>query len=284
MQKIETGIYKLKMPPFGPPAWEVSNVYFVGDGAAFIIDAGYPTPESKKSIIDAWRELGRPKIEAILITHAHPDHAGALIDVARETNSPVWLHKLEADFLGRYFPTESIGRLIGDGEIIEAGATRLKVFHVPGHTPGHLCFLDESRSFLFTGDHIVGTGYAVIMPPQGDMMEYMAGLRRMAKFELKKILPGHGPLVDDPASKIREYIEHRILREIQILKHIDAGAASIAAMADEIYSDLHPVLRHAGRYQILAHLIKMEADGLVYLESGSGTDAVYFSKVGKLPF
>ncbi len=284
MDEVAPRIRRLKMPPFGPPAWEVSNVYFVGDGEVALIDAGYATPESIDCILSAWRELGAPPIKAILVTHAHLDHIGGLATIERETGAPVWTHRLEAEFFGEMFPQERIDKIIDEGDEVEADGIRLKVLHMPGHTSGHLCFLDELSGSLFTGDLVVGSSFAVIVPPRGDMVEYMASLRRVAAMPLKKILPGHGPPVNDPKAKIEEYITHRILREIQILRELENGPKSIPDMAEEIYADLHPVLRQAGRMQIMAHLLKMETDAQVELISGTGIDALYRSVVGKLPF
>jgi len=284
MEKVTNKITLLKMPPFGPPAWEVSNVYFVGEKEVVIIDAGYQTRESAYCILDTWRSMGRPPVKAILITHAHMDHAGALAALVEETGAPVRMHELELKFLGGMFPAERVAGTIGEGDEIEVDGMTFKVLHIPGHTPGHLCFFDDDGGILFTGDQIVGKGYAVIMPPHGNMAEYMAGLKRISRLKLQKLLPGHGPPVDDPDAKIREYMDHRVLREIQILRHIEEGRISIPQMADDIYSDMHPVLRHAGQYQILSHLVKMEAEGMVKCEEGLGIDARFGSLVGKLPF
>ncbi len=277
-------IYRLKMPPFGPPSWEVSNVYFAGNKEIFLIDAGYPTPQSIECILDAWKELGSPKIKAVLVTHAHLDHMGGLSAIEDKTGAPVWTHKLEAEFFGEMFPQERVDKTLEEGEKLQADEVKLHVLHLPGHTEGHLAFLEESARTLFTGDLVLGHGYAIIVPPRGDMVKYMDSLRRMEKLGVGKILPGHGPVVEDGAGKIEEYITHRILREIQILRQLEGGEKSIPDMAEEIYSDMAPVLRQAGRLQVLAHLIKMEDEGSVKHVSGDGPEAVYRNLVGKLPF
>ncbi len=284
MEVITPCIRRLQMPPFGPAEWEVSNVYFLGTAEMLIIDAGYPTPESIDSILNAWRDLGKPNLKAILITHAHLDHVGALAAIIRETGAPVYAHRYEATFFREMFPQESIDHTIDEGDIIDVPGIRIRVFHMPGHTAGHLCFLEELSGSLFTGDQVIGSTFAIIVPPSGDMIQYMESLHRMAALPLKRILPGHGSPINDPYAKIDEYIAHRVLREIQILKQLESGNRSIPDMAEEIYADMHPILRQAGRLQILAHLLKMEADGLVKVVSGESTEAVYRSLVGTLPF
>jgi glyoxylase-like metal-dependent hydrolase (beta-lactamase superfamily II) len=272
------------MPPFGPAEWEVSNVYFLGTDEILLIDAGYPTPESIDSILNAWRDLGKPNLKAILITHAHLDHIGALTAIIRETGAPVWAHRYEASFFREMFPQEAIDQTIDEGDIIEVTGIRIRVLHMPGHTAGHLCFFEELSGSLFTGDQVIGSTFAIIVPPSGDMVHYMESLHRMAALPMKRILPGHGSPINEPHAKIDEYITHRILREIQILKQLESGNCSIPDMAEEIYADMHPILRQAGRLQILAHLLKMRADGQVEIVSGEGTEAVYRSLVGTLPF
>jgi glyoxylase-like metal-dependent hydrolase (beta-lactamase superfamily II) len=284
MEEVAPYIRRLKMPPFGPAVWEVSNVYFVGEGELFLIDAGYPTPESIDSILSAWHHLGRPRIKAVLLTHAHLDHIGALEAIKKETGAPAWAHHLEAEFFIEMLPQERIDKIIDEGDEIEAGKIKLTVLHMPGHTSGHLCFLDESSGSLFTGDLVVGSSFAIIVPPSGDMSKYMESLHRIEKMSLSRILPGHGPPIGNPKAKIEEYIIHRILREMQILKHLENGPKSIHEMAEDIYADMHTVLRKAGRMQVLAHLLKMEVEGQVEVVSGEGTDATYRSLVGKLPF
>ena len=284
MEEVAPHIRRLKMPPFGPSVWEVSNVYFVGHDELLLIDAGYPTPESIDSILAAWRHLGSPPVKAILLTHAHLDHIGALEAIKKETGAPAWAHHLEAEFFIEMFPQERIDGIIDEGDEIEVGRIRLSVLHTPGHTSGHLCFLDESSGSLFTGDLVVGSSFAIIVPPSGDMARYMESLHRIEKMPLRRILPGHGPPIGDPGAKIEEYILHRILREMQILKQLENGPRSIPEMAEDIYADMHAVLRKAGRMQVLAHLLKMEAEKQVEIVSGEGTDAIYRSLIGKLPF
>ncbi len=275
MEEVAPNIHRLKMPPTPIPSMESSNVYFIGNKEVALIDAGYPTRESADSILEAWNRLKRPTVKAILLTHAHVDHAGAIKYIKKEMNAPVWAHRLETDFFQKMFPMEQLDIILEKNDAINFNKTRLKILHMPGHTAGHLCFFDESSGSLFTGDMIIGNDYAVIVPPGGDMSDYMNSLHNINVLSPKLILPGHGSPINDPKSKIEEYIVHRNLRETQILMLLEKETKSIPDMAEEIYADLMPGLRIAGRLQIMAHLAKLEKDGHVKHLSGEGTDGVY---------
>ena len=284
MEKIFEGIYRLKQPPFGPPSWEVSNVYFVGGDEIVLIDSGYPTPESIECTLGAWKKLGSPPIKAMLITHAHLDHMGGAIDIQKEIGAPIWAHRDEGEHMTQMLPQASIDVEIEEGSTIDAGGITLKAVHLPGHTPGHLGYFMENERFMFTGDQVVGTGYAVIVPPHGHMGQYMASLRQLREMDIKMILPGHGPPVKDAPAKIEEYIIHRTLREIQILKTLGKDERSVEDMAGEIYADIDVVLRRAGQMQIIAHMEKMEKEGLVKNVSRDEKNPMYKRSVKNLPF
>ncbi len=282
MEKVTPDIYRLQMPPSAIPGLESSNVYFAGKDEIVLIDAGYPTQESIDIILTSWRELGCPVIKAILITHAHIDHIGAINAIKRETGAPVLAHRLETEPFKEMFPMEQLDIIPDEGDEIDVNEIKLRVLHMPGHTAGHLCFFDESSGALFTGDTVIGNDYAVIVPPNGDMSDYMNSLNRIKTLSPRIILPGHGPVINDPKNRIDEYIVHRNLREIQILMLLEAGPKSIPDLSEEIYADLLPGLRIAGRLQIYAHLTKLAKEGHAEHVSDEGTDGIYRSLVGKV--
>ncbi len=275
MERAAKNIYRIKMPPGLTIGFEPSNVYICGNNEIAIIDAGYPEETSISAILEAWNELGKPDVKGILITHAHIDHAGSLETLKKETGAPVYIHKNEIQRLGTMFSMEQYDIIIEEGDIINAGNFRIKALHMPGHTAGHVCFLEETSGALFTGDLILGNDFAVVVPPDGDMSDYMKSLERTRELKPEIILPGHGAPVLNPDEWVEEYICHRNKRNQQILECLKPGEMSIPDMAEIIYADLVPGLRLTGRLQIYAHLSKLKKDGMVEYVSGDGTDGVY---------
>jgi glyoxylase-like metal-dependent hydrolase (beta-lactamase superfamily II) len=144
----------------------------------------------------------------------------------------------------------------------------LRVLHTPGHESGHCCFYESGDRVLFSGDNILGYGTAVIRPPDGNMTDYLQSLERLLEFDISLILPGHGPLVGKPEAKIKEYIEHRRLREKQVLDALSKGRNTIGDITAMIYVDVSPALQRVAEFSVQAHLEKLIKEGRVKRESG----------------
>src|SRR5207245_11791345 len=125
----------------------------------------------------------------------------------------------------------------GAGERVQFGGRELHVLHTPGHESGHCCLYASGDQVLVSGDHILGFGTSVIRPPDGDMTVYLRSLEKRLGFNISLSLPGHGPLVGKPEAKIREYIEHRLMRQKQVLDALRKGHETIGAITQTIYVD-----------------------------------------------
>ena len=117
---------------------------------------------------------------------------------------------------------------------------------------------------MFTGDTVLGGSPTTVIPGQGDMAEYLRSLRKLITYDLRLIAPGHGPVIADPYENLNDLIEHRLLRERQILDLVREGEGSTNALFSAIYSELPQQLHRNARMQIEAHLLKLAADGAIY--------------------
>lgn len=241
-------IVRVLAPNPGVFTLEGTNTWIVhGQRAAVVIDPGPPAPEH---LAEVMRVAGR--VDAILLTHHHPDHAPGASPLSDRTGAPI----LTLD------PRDG-ERGIANGEVIGLGAGALHAVATPGHTPDHVTFQHVESRALFTGDAVLGRGTSVIDPPEGDVRIYLGSLEAMLALEPTVLYPGHGPAVWNGPAKLREYVAHRLLRERQILDALRGGPRSARDVVSSVYADqplaVHPIAARS----VLAHLYKLQADGLV---------------------
>lgn len=266
--RLSPRIVRITAPNPGPMTGPGTNTYLVGDGArCTVIDPG-PVSETH---LQALLAAAPGRIERILVTHTHRDHSPGAVALAAATGAPVWGrvadHPLWQD--ESFAPDrEPVG-----GERIDAGSgITLRVIHTPGHASNHLCFLLEEEKLLFTGDHVMQGSTVVINPPDGDMAVYLASLRALLDEPLDWFAPGHGFLVADPHGVLRALIAHRLRREAKVLAALQsAGAAPIEALLPLAYDDVPPALHGAAQRSLLAHLLKLRADGVARLDGAAWT-------------
>jgi glyoxylase-like metal-dependent hydrolase (beta-lactamase superfamily II) len=237
-----------------------TNQYLVGRESAVVIDVALSAESNLDGIIEQAEAMGAKRLEKILLTHIHSDHCAGALALKKRSGAKVGIHRSRAGYLGGedfYYH---------DGEPISYGAGELRVLHTPGHESGHCCFYESNDQVLFSGDHILGYGTAVIRPPDGNMTDYMRSLERLLEFNIALILPGHGPLIGKPQAKIQEYIEHRLMRERQVLDALTKGRQTIGAITEMIYVDVSPPLKNVAEFSVQAHLEKLIREARVKRE------------------
>jgi glyoxylase-like metal-dependent hydrolase (beta-lactamase superfamily II) len=240
-----------------------TNQYVVGrESGVLVIDVALSADSNLDGIIEQVEAMGAKKIDKILLTHIHSDHCGGALALRKRTGAKIGIHRSRAGYLGG----EDFQYCEGDR--IQFGGGELQVLHTPGHESGHCCFYESGDQVLFSGDHILGFGTSVIRPPDGDMTDYLRSLEKLLGFNISLILPGHGPLVGKPEAKIREYIEHRLMRQKQVLDALRKGHETIGAITQTIYVDVSGPLKNIAEFSVQAHLIKLIKEGRVKNEAG----------------
>lgn len=185
----------------GPVAENCFLVRKEGSKQALIIDPG----DEADRLLAPVREL-ELEVEAILLTHCHFDHVGAVAPVARETGAPVYCPEIELPILadiqsytwpgaGPYEPYEAEHSVSG-GETLELAGFRIEVLFTPGHSPGHVTYVFESENALLSGDVLFQGSVGRVDLPGGDGPTLMSSLKSLAdRFpDETDVLPGHGPV------------------------------------------------------------------------------------------
>jgi glyoxylase-like metal-dependent hydrolase (beta-lactamase superfamily II) len=114
---------------------------------------------------------------------------------------------------------------------------------------------------LFSGDHVMSWNTSIVSPPDGDMAAYMDGLRLLLAREDRVYYGGHGPVLPEPQGLVRAMLVHRVGREAAVLGTLGAAPMTPMAIVDALYPALDPRLKKAAERTVLAHLLKLEAEG-----------------------
>ena len=240
----------------GPYTGDGNNTYLIEGRKPALIDAATGNTEHLEALADA---LGPSALARVLVTHGHSDHVSGCRAIAER-----WPR---ADFLKMPWPEHDDRhgvkwQPVKDGDVVTAGDVSLRAVHTPGHAPDHLCFFHEDTRTLFCADLLVEGGTVVIPASYGgSVTEYLKSLERVLELEPARVLPAHGPEIDDPAALIRYYFDHRHRREDEIITALRDGCRTRDALVDLIYAGLRKELRGPASESVLAHLIKLEDEG-----------------------
>jgi glyoxylase-like metal-dependent hydrolase (beta-lactamase superfamily II) len=148
----------------------------------------------------------------------------------------------------------------------------LQAIHTPGHASNHLCYLLEDEKILFTGDHVMQGSTVVINPPDGDMQAYLDSLGGLLEVDAAYLAPGHGFLIEHPAKEIDRLLRHRLKREAKVVEALrQTGAATLDTLVTVAYDDVAARVHPVASRSLLAHLIKLEADGRVIRAPANGS-------------
>jgi glyoxylase-like metal-dependent hydrolase (beta-lactamase superfamily II) len=254
---VMPGISRIIANNPGPMTYYGTNTYLITtpEGLA-VLDPG---PEGHPEHVEAILRHTGGQIAFILVSHTHHDHIGAVPALQEATGAPTaGFRKSGSAMFDPDIKLDHEGRVAG-----------LQALHTPGHASDHLCFAlvaANGDKVLFSADHVMSWSTSVVSPPGGDMGDYFASLKLLLSRDDDVYLPGHGPPLREPRKLVREMLTHRMMREQAIARKLTSGPSDTYTIMDTLYSQLNPRLRKAAERNVLAHLMKMEAEGKVIRE------------------
>lgn len=205
-----------------------------------------PGPADGRHLEAVLGVVGSRQVRAVLVTHAHHDHVDGLPALLARTGSAV--------------------SVVDEGSSLDVAGLRIDVIETPGHTADSRCFVVGST--MLTGDTVIGSGTSVVAWPDGDLADYLTSLRRLGALvdgrSITCMLPGHGPVIDDPPAVCRHYLTHRLARIAHARLAVADGAAGPDDVVARVYPELTGTLRESALRTVRATL--------VYLDSHSGAD------------
>jgi len=239
-----------------------TNAYRIGESDALLVDPAAECPPLAALLDD---------ISHVAVTHHHPDHVGAVGHAARETGATVWARAgREAAFeaaTGR-----APDRTFREGSRIPTDDGSVTVLDIPGHAPEHVAFgFGDENDHLVTGDLAAAEGSVVVGAPEGDMRAYLTALRRIHARDPARLLPGHGPVIEEPRATVRRLIDHRRDRERRVRSAVNAGAHAVPDVTDAAYEKDLAGVRRLAEATVHAHLEKLAVEGRVRFDGERAT-------------
>jgi glyoxylase-like metal-dependent hydrolase (beta-lactamase superfamily II) len=239
-------VSRMLAPNPGPMTLDGTNTWVLrepGGPLRVVVDPG----PLENGHVDALAALG--PIALIVLTHGHFDHCESAPRLHELTGAPV---------VGRdaALCIDAAPLSAATGRTALAGLDWLTLL-TPGHSSDSVSFLLAADRALLTGDTVLGRGTAVVSPPDGHLGDYLASLQRLrdvAATEVDVILPGHGPVVNQPIEVLDYYLAHRRERLDQVRDALAAGDVNAAAVVRRVYTDvdesLWPYAEHSVQAQI----------------------------------
>ena len=246
---VVTGSARCILAPNASP-WTLdgTNTWIVGHPEAdglVVIDPGPDDPDHLATI----RAAVDGQCRAVLLTHGHIDHS----EGARAFAESVGVGVRALD------PEHRLGAegLVG-GENVDLGDWRIDVVATPGHSGDSVCFVLPHDGTLLTGDTVLGRGTSLVAWPDGRLGDYLESLHRLRdvvdRTGTRRLLPGHGPTLDDPIAVLDAYLEHRRARLEEVREVVASGVTDPRGIVEIVYADVPQAVWPAAELTVRAQL------------------------------
>ena len=274
-----------------------TGTYIVGRGDVAVIDPG-PRLDAHVDALAAALEPDE-RVTHLLVTHTHTDHSPATAALRERTGAPSYGFGPH----GEVPPDDPADRIVfgdpeadGDpakgkgrgekelregadtdftpdislrhGDVVSGPGWTIEAVHTPGHTSNHLCYALREEQALFSGDHVMGWSTTVIVPPDGDLGQYLASLQLVLDRDDDVLWPTHGPPITDPQALVRSYVAHRQDRTDQIVAVLADGPAGLTDIVPRVYRDVDKTLWLPAAMSTHAHLLHLVEEGRVRVVGG----------------
>jgi len=231
-----------------------------GQTAAYVLgreDALLVDPAARTERLDeAVAERG---VAHLAVTHHHPDHVGAVAEYAAEFDLTVWALAGRAD---AFAAATGVGsdRVLRPATVLPT-TPPTTVVDTPGHAPEHVAF--AAGEDLVTGDLAVAEGSVVVGAPEGDMRAYLTSLRRVHARNPDRLLPAHGPVIEEPRATCERLLAHRLDRERRVLDAVRNGAETPEDLVEAVYEKDVSDVYDLATATVVAHADKLAVEGRV---------------------
>lgn len=310
VEEVTSGVWSVPVPiPNSPLRYVLS--YLIEHPSGFVmVDTGWDHPDSWTALVAGLKACDIPMsaVTAVLITHVHPDHHGLSAAVREQSGAWIGMHEREDELLTRMAfagdeqqhwsaflrwcgaPAEHIeelisfrrdgrrpaamaraDRTIAHGDLVDVAGLRLRALWTPGHTPGHLCFHDETRNLLLTGDHVlprITPNISAFDEQSRPLADYLRSLDSLHGIRPADVLPAHEYRFTDLDSRLDAISAHHAERLAEIRQVLQAAPGGLSAwqVAERVtwsrgWDQLSGFPRQSALGEVLAHLRQLQSSG-----------------------